>query len=75
MNEEFLSTLSGVQRCLYKSAYQFHMKYHNGATEESAHQEGLEKLEQIARLSEQASKPQKMVDLSTGRTFYSTNHF
>lgn len=75
MNETFLSTLTGVEKCLYKSAYQFHMDYHSGATEESAHQEGLGEIERIKNLMKQASKPQKMIDLRTGKTFYSTNHF
>lgn len=75
MNETFLSTLGGVDRLMYKSAYQFHMDYHNGATEETAHQAGLDELQRISKIKEQCSKPQKMIDLRTGRTFYSTNHF
>ena len=75
MNEQYLSTLTGVERLLYKSAYKFHMEYHAGATNESAHQEGLRELKRIARIAEECSKPQKMVDLRTGKTFYSTNCF
>ena len=75
MDTTFLSTLTGVEKCLYKSAYQFHMKYRKKATHKTAHQAGLDELIRISKLTEKLSKPQKMVDLSTGRTFYSTNHF
>jgi hypothetical protein len=45
-----------------------------GATEESAHQAGLKKLEQVKKLKEEASKPQVYVDLSTGKRFTSTEN-
>jgi hypothetical protein len=48
------------------------MKYSKNATEESAHQEGLNKIKSVARLSEELSKPQTYVDISTGRRFTST---
>jgi hypothetical protein len=63
----FLETLRGVDKVLYKSAYAFELEYVKGATEESAHQAGLKKLEQVKKLKEKASKPQVYVDLSTGK--------
>ena len=68
----FFQTLTGVNKVLYKSSYEFHMKYSKNATEESAHQEGLNKIKSVARLSEELSKPQTYVDISTGRRFTST---
>jgi hypothetical protein len=74
MDEKFLSTLSGVNKVLYKSEYEFHMKYHKGATHESAHQEGLKKIKMIEKFAEQESKPKMYVDLSTGRKFMATEN-
>jgi hypothetical protein len=68
----FFQTLTGVNKVLYKSSYEFHMKYSKNATEKSAHQEGLNKIKSVARLSEELSKPQTYVDISTGKRFTST---
>ena len=70
----FYETLKGVEKVAYKSAYEFELKYIDGATEESAHKAGLEKLEQIKRLRDEASKPQVYVDLRTGKKFISTEN-
>jgi len=70
----FAETIRGVDKVLYKSAYAFELEYVKGATEESAHQAGLKKLEQVNRLKEEASKPQVYVDLSTGKRFISTEN-
>jgi len=70
MNEEFLNTLSPVNKLLYKTAFTFHMKHHVGATHEASHIAGLEKLESIGVLMEELSKPQLYVDLETGKKFY-----
>ena len=70
----FLETLRGVDKVLYKSAYAFELECVKGATEESAHQAGLKKLEQVKKLKEKASKPQVYVDLSTRKRFTSTEN-
>lgn len=70
----YLETLKGVDKVLYKSAYEFELEFVNGATEESAHQAGLNKLEQMKKLKEEASKPQVFVDLKTGKRFTSTEN-
>jgi hypothetical protein len=69
---QFIQTLSGVNKVMYKTAYNFHTKYHEGATPESAHQAGLNEIQRIAKISERESQPQTYVDLSTGRKFTST---
>ncbi len=71
---KFVETLKGVDKVLYKSAYEFELNYVKGATEESAHQAGLDKIEQIKILKQEASKPKVYVDLSTGKTFTSTEN-
>jgi hypothetical protein len=70
----FAETLKGVDKVLYKSAYEFELKHIDGATEESAHQAGLKKLAQVKKLTEEASKPQTYVDLRTGKKFTSTEN-
>ena len=74
MNIEFLNTLTGINKVLYKTAYNFHMKYSTNATEESAHQAGLKEIKRIGKLSEELSKPQTYVDLSTGKRFTCTEN-
>lgn len=74
MNVEFLNTLSGINKVLYKTSYEFHMKYSNNATEESAHQEGLNKIKSVNKLREEFDKPQTYVDLSTGKRFRCTEN-
>ena len=68
----FFETLKGVEKVMYKSAYNFHTKYHEGATPESAHQAGLNELKRLGKLREEQSQPQTWVDLSTGKTFKAT---
>ena len=65
MNPEFLQTLSSVNRVLYKSSYEFHMKHEDGATHESAHQAGLKKLKRVNALLDQQVT---WVDVTTGET-------
>jgi hypothetical protein len=72
INNDFYKSLSRVNQVLYKSSYDFHMQYHKGATPESAHAAGLDKLTKTGRLKEEMQKPQTYVDLSTGKTFIST---
>lgn len=68
----FIETLKGVEKVMYKTAYKFHMDYHKGATEQSAHEAGLNELKRLGKLREEASKPQTYVNLSTGKKFVST---
>jgi len=63
MNTDFLNTLSGVDKVLYKSAYQFTERYCNGTPEE-CHAEGLKKIKDTHKL---ASKKEVWVDITTGR--------
>ena len=70
--ESFITTLKGVEKVMYKSAYNFHTKYHEGATPESAHQAGLNELKRLGKLREEHSQPQTWVDLKTGKTFKAT---
>lgn len=72
--KNFAETLRGVDKVLYKSAYEFELRHIDGATEESAHQAGLKKLEQVNKLKKEASKPQVYVDLKTGKKFTSTEN-
>jgi hypothetical protein len=68
----FFETLKGVEKVMYKTAYNFHMNHHKGATPESAHQAGLNELKRLGKLREEHSQPQTWVDLSTGKTFKAT---
>lgn len=70
----YLETLKGVDKVLYKSAYEFELEFVSGATEESAHQAGLDKLARVNKMKEEASKPQVFVDLKTGKRFTSTEN-
>jgi len=70
----FFQTLTGVNKVLYKTSYEFHMKYSTNATEESAHQAGLDKIKSVSKLSEELSKPQTYVNLSTGKRFTCTEN-
>jgi len=71
---EFFQTLTGINKVLYKTAYNFELKYAANATEESAHQAGLDKIKSVSKLSEELSKPQTYVDLSTGKRFRCTEN-
>jgi len=64
----FFETLKGVEKVMYKAAYNFHLKYHNGATEDTAHEAGINELKRLGKLREVHSQPQTWVDLSTGKT-------
>jgi hypothetical protein len=68
----FYDNLKGVERVMYKTAFNFHKQHVQGATEESAHQAGLKELDRLGRLRKEADQPQTYVDLSTGRKFRST---
>ena len=48
MNTDFLNTLSGVDKVLYKSTYEFTEKYCNGTPVE-CHTEGLKKIKDTLR--------------------------
>jgi hypothetical protein len=74
MNEYF-QTLTGINKVLYKTAYKFEIDYAANATEESAHQAGLNEIKRIGKLSEELSKPQTYVNLSTGKKFICTGNF
>jgi hypothetical protein len=64
----FFETLKGVEKVMYKTAYNFHLKYHSGATEDTAHEAGINELKRLGKLREEHSQPQTWVDLSTGKT-------
>jgi hypothetical protein len=68
----FYDNLKGVERVMYKSAFNFHKQHVQGATEDSAHQAGIKELERLGKLRKEANQPQTYVDLSTGRKFTST---
>ena len=70
----FFKSLKGVEKVMYKSAYQFHIKYHEGANEQTAHEAGINELKRLGKLREEASKPQTYIDLSTGKKFTSTEN-
>ena len=62
----FCQNLKGVEKVMYKSAFNFHMKYHKDATEDTAHQAGLNELKRLGKLREEHSKPEVWVDITTG---------
>lgn len=68
----FYNSLKGVERVMYKTAFNFHKQHVQGATEESAHQAGLNELVRLGKLRKEAAQEQTYVDLSTGRKFRST---
>jgi hypothetical protein len=72
MDAKFLETLSGINKVLYKTSYEFEMKYSKNATHESAHQAGLDKIQSIKELREELEKPQTYVNVSTGERFTCT---
>jgi hypothetical protein len=67
--KDFIKSLKSIERVMYKSSYDFHIKYFNDATPESAHEAGLKSINKLDRLRKEESKPKTMVDLSTGKTF------
>lgn len=62
----FCQNLKGVEKVMYKSAFNFHMRNHKGATEDTAHQAGLNELKRLGKLREEHSKPEVWVDITTG---------
>jgi hypothetical protein len=68
----FYNNLKGVERVMYKTAFNFHMKYSDGATEDTAHEAGVKELERLGRIRKESNQEQTYVDLSTGRKFRST---
>ena len=67
----FFETLKGVEKVMYKSAYNFHMKYTLNANEESAHQAGLREIDRINKLRNQPEET--WIDITTGKT-HKANH-
>jgi len=64
--ENFEKTLKGINRILYKSSYEFHLQHVPGATLESAHIEGLDKIKKVEILREKLEND-VYIDLSTGK--------
>lgn len=58
-----------TEKTFYKYAYQFNLIHVKDATEATAHQAGLDEVERQRNLRKIHSKPQKMVNLSTGEKF------
>ena len=56
MNNEFISSLTGPEKALYKVGYAFIIN--NGGTPKEAHQGGLKQIEKIAKLRARAAKGQ-----------------
>lgn len=71
---EYFASLSNVHKVLYKTAFEFHMKYHKGASPETAHFEGTMEVARIEKMAKELDKPQMYVDLSTGFTFMATEN-
>jgi hypothetical protein len=69
---DFINTLTGIDKVLYRTSYDFHLKYSPNATPESAHQAGLEKLKNTQEMMAQLEGEQNYVDLSTGKRFRCT---
>ena len=65
---QFYENLKGVEKVMYKMGYNFHKNHSKGATEESAHQAGLNEISRLAKLKEDHAEPETWVDLSTGKT-------
>jgi hypothetical protein len=69
---DFINTLTGIDKVLYRTSYEFELKYSPNATPESAHQAGLEKLKNTREMMAQFEGEQDYVDLSTGKRFRCT---
>lgn len=63
---QFAESLSGTDKVLYQTSYDFQIKYCD-ATPEQAHQAGLEKIKQTKKLVDKMSKPQTYINLATGK--------
>ena len=50
---DFINTLTGIDKVLYRTSYEFELKYSPNATPESAHQAGLEKLKNTREMMAQ----------------------
>ena len=72
--EQFANTLTGINKVLYKTSYKFHMENFENATPESAHEEGLKRIEGINQLRKEFEKPQAYVNLATGERFTCTEN-
>jgi hypothetical protein len=70
--EQFANTLTGINKVLYTTSYEFHMKYSQNPTHESAHQAGLDKIASTEELMKTLEGEQDYVDVSTGRRFRCT---
>jgi hypothetical protein len=70
--EQFANTLTGINKVLYKTSYQFHMNHSENPTHEAAHQAGLEKITNTEKMMKTFEKEQDYIDLSTGRRFRCT---
>lgn len=68
----YTDTLSRVEMVLYKTSFKFHLQYSAGADDESAHFAGMTKVASVRAMSEEMSKPQTYVNLSTGERFTCT---
>ena len=72
MDTNFLNSLTGIDKVLYKTTYELELKYGTNATHESAHQAGLDKIQSIKELSAEWEKPQTYVNVATGERFRCT---
>lgn len=72
INNDYYNSLTGVNKVLYRTSYNFEMEHCPGATPESAHAAGLDKIARMNKMSEEARKPQTYIDLSTGKTLRCT---
>jgi hypothetical protein len=70
--KDFINTLTGIDKILYRTSYDFELKYSPNATPESAHEAGLKKIRRTEDLKTQMSKPQTYVNLATGKTIKCT---
>jgi len=71
---DFINTLTGIDKVLYRTSYDFELKYSPNATPESAHQAGLEKLKNTKEMMAQFEGEQEYVDLSSGKRFRCTEN-
>jgi hypothetical protein len=64
--------LTGLDKTLYTTAYNFHMEYHDGATEDSAHEAGIKEINRINGIKNAPEEKEWFVNLSTGKRFFGT---
>jgi hypothetical protein len=75
MDQTYLNSLTSREKVFYRATYEFHLRNFPGSSPESAHEAGVKDVEKLRRLSKEAAKPVKTVDLSTGKTFYTKGIF